>query len=102
MAEQTRTVRVGEPLSVEEISSWLVRSGFQNTTAVELPGEFSHRGGIIDIFAPDWFNPVRIELFGDEIESIRQFEVASQRSLERVEAIDVTAVVGAGGLTRRP
>ncbi len=92
LAEQTRTLRVGEPLSVEEISRWLVRSGFQNTTAVELPGEFSHRGGIIDIFAPDWFNPVRIELFGDEIESIRRFEVASQRSLERVEAIEVTAV----------
>ncbi len=95
LAEQTRTLRIGEPLSVEEISSWLVRSGFQNTTAVELPGEFSHRGGIIDIFAPDWFSPVRIELFGDEIESMRRFEVASQRSLERVDSIDVTAVVGA-------
>ena len=101
LAEQTRTLQVGEPISVEEISSWLVRGGFQNTTAVELPGEFSHRGGIIDIFAPDWLNPVRIELFGDEIESIRQFEVASQRSLERVEAIDVTAVVGEEGAGRR-
>ena len=94
LAEQTRTLRIGEPLSVDDISSWLVRSGFQNTTAVELPGEFSHRGGIIDIFAPDWFNPVRIELFGDEIESIRQFEVASQRSLERVKEVEITAVVG--------
>ncbi len=94
LAEQTRTLRVGEPLSVEEISSWLVRSGFQNTTAVELPGEFSHRGGIIDIFAPDWFSPIRIELFGDEIESMRRFEVASQRSLERIEAVDITAVTG--------
>jgi transcription-repair coupling factor (superfamily II helicase) len=96
LAEQTRTLRIGEALSVEDISRWLVSGGFQNTTAVELPGEFSHRGGIIDIFAPDWFNPVRIELFGDEIESIRRFEVASQRSLERVEAIDVTAAGGAG------
>ncbi len=96
LAEQTRTLRIGEPLSVDEISRWLVESGFQNTTAVELPGEFSHRGGIIDIYAPDWFNPVRIELFGDEIESIRQFEAASQRSLERVETIEITAAVGAG------
>ncbi len=94
LAAQTRTLRVGQRLSVEEISGWLVRSGFQNTTAVELPGEFSHRGGIIDIFAPDWFNPVRVELFGDDIESIRQFEVGSQRSLERLEAIEITAVVG--------
>ncbi len=94
LTEQTRTLRVGEPLSVEEISAWLVRSDFQNTTAVELPGEFAHRGGIIDIFAPDWFNPVRIELFGDEIESMRQFEVESQRSLERLEAVEITAVMG--------
>ena len=76
---------------MEDISSWFVRSGFQNTTAVELPGEFSHRGGIIDVFAPDWFNPVRIELFGDEIESIRRFEVANQRSLQRVEMVEITA-----------
>ena len=94
LAAQTRTLRVSEVISIEEISGWLVRSGFQNTTAVELPGEFSHRGGIIDIFAPDWFNPVRIELFGDEIESIRQFEAASQRSLERVETVEITAVSG--------
>src|SRR5208282_6566214 len=92
LAEQTRTLRVGEALSVEEISHWLVRGGYQNTTAVELPGEFSHRGGIIDIFAPDWLHPVRIELFGDEIESLRQFEAATQRSLSRIESVDVTAV----------
>jgi len=91
LVQRTRTLRVGESISVEEVSRWLVRSGFQNTTAVELPGEFSHRGGIIDVFAPDWFNPMRIELFGDEIESIRWFEVASQRSLQRVETVEITA-----------
>ena len=52
-----------------------------STTAVELPGEFSLRGGILDIFAPDADEPVRIELFGDEVESIRAFDVATQRSL---------------------
>jgi transcription-repair coupling factor (superfamily II helicase) len=46
------------------------------TSAVELPGEFSQRGGILDIFAPDWYQPVRIELFDDEVESIRRFDVA--------------------------
>jgi transcription-repair coupling factor (superfamily II helicase) len=40
--------------------------------AVELPGEFSNRGGILDVFAPDWFDPVRVELFGDQVESIRR------------------------------
>ena len=94
LAEQTRTLRTGDALSLDEIARWLVSNGYQNTTAVELPGEFARRGGIIDLYAPDWFQPVRIELFGDEIESIRPFEVESQRSRERLESIDVTAVVG--------
>ena len=46
----------------------------------------------MDIFAPDWYDPIRIELFGDQIESIRRFEVSSQRSLEVLPAIDVTAL----------
>ena len=95
LAQQTRTLRTGDSLSLDEIASWLVSNGYQNTTAVELPGEFARRGGIIDVYAPDWFQPVRIELFGDEIESIRPFEVESQRSRERLDSIDVTAVVGA-------
>ncbi len=93
LAQQTRTLRTGDSLSLDEIASWLVSNGYQNTTAVELPGEFARRGGIIDLYAPDWFQPVRIELFGDEIESIRPFEVESQRSRERLESVDVTAVV---------
>jgi transcription-repair coupling factor (superfamily II helicase) len=93
LARQTRCLRVGEQASLEELSAWLVRAGFQNTTAVELPGEFSLRGGILDIFAPDWRDPVRVEFFGDQIESLRRFEVSSQRSLAGLEEIDVTASV---------
>ena len=89
---QTRRLRVGDEVAVDELSAWLVHNGFHTTSAVELPGEFSMRGGIVDIFAPDWFDPVRIELFGDEIESMRRFEVSSQRSLASMEAIDVTVV----------
>ncbi len=63
---------------------------FTIRSAVELPGEFSLRGGILDIFAPDWYEPVRVEFFGDEVESIRRFEVASQRSLASLDAVDVT------------
>ena len=79
----------GETLDVDEFLAWLVAHGFHNTPAVELPGEFSPRGGLLDIFAPDWYDPIRIELFGDQIESIRRFEVSSQRSLELL-AVDVT------------
>ena len=84
-------------MAVGELAKWLVENGFFNTPAVELPGEFSVRGGIVDIFAPDWDGPVRVEFFGDEIESIRRFEISSQRSLESLEAIDVTIVGPARG-----
>ena len=90
LRRQTRSLRAGGQMAVEEFSKWLVGSGFHHTSAVELPGEFSVRGGIVDIFAPDWYDPVRVELFGDEIESIRRFEVSSQRSLAALDAVDVT------------
>jgi transcription-repair coupling factor (superfamily II helicase) len=90
IARQTLTLRIGREISVGELSRWLAEKGFQNTTAVELPGEFSLRGGIIDIFAPDWYDPVRIELFGDQIESIRRFDVSNQRSLATFEEVEVT------------
>ena len=77
-------------LDEQELTRWLVERGGHATTAVELPGEFSLRGGILDIFAPDADDPVRIELFGDEVESIRRFEVATQRSLETLEATTIT------------
>jgi transcription-repair coupling factor (superfamily II helicase) len=90
LAEMTRQIRRGEVLNVSDLLAWLAKGGFQNTSAVELPGEFAPRGGIVDIFAPDWYDPVRIELFGDEVESIRRFEVATQRSLESLDSIDIT------------
>jgi transcription-repair coupling factor (superfamily II helicase) len=92
LERQTRRLRVGGAMAVEELTRWLVENGLVGTPAVELPGEFSLRGGIVDIFAPDWAWPVRVEFFGDEIESIRRFEISSQRSLESLDAIDVTIV----------
>jgi transcription-repair coupling factor (superfamily II helicase) len=87
---QTRTLRRGEEVDPQELARWLVANGFQNTPAVELPGEFSVRGGIVDVFAPDWYHPVRVEFFGEQIESIRSFEVATQRSLATLEHVDLT------------
>ena len=71
---------------------WLAERGCHGTTAVELPGEFSLRGGILDVFPPDALDPLRIELFDDEVESIRTFDVATQRSLETLDAADVTVL----------
>ena len=80
---------------MESLLRWLTERGFHHTTAVELPGEFCHRGGILDIFAPDWYQPLRFELFDDEIESIRRFDVSSQRSLEKLNEANVTVVAAA-------
>ena len=55
-----------------------------------MPGEFSSRGGLVDIFAPDWMHPVRVELFDDEIESLRFFEIDSQRSHTELNQVEIT------------
>jgi transcription-repair coupling factor (superfamily II helicase) len=88
----SRILRGGKQLDIDAFKRWLVEHRFHNTSAVELPGEFSMRGGIIDLFAPDWQQPVRIELFDDEIESIRRFDVTTQRSLETLEEVEITVI----------
>jgi transcription-repair coupling factor (superfamily II helicase) len=86
----SRSVAVGDRLDLEAWLDWLVTHGFHATSAVNLVGEFSSRGGIVDLFAPDWDGPVRIELFDDEVESIRRFDLVSQRSLESLQQVEIT------------
>jgi transcription-repair coupling factor (superfamily II helicase) len=88
----TRRLAVGDVVRFENLRHWLVEQRFHHTTAVELPGEFSARGGLLDIFAADWDRPVRVELFGDEIDSIRRFEVTSQRSIESLQQVEITVL----------
>ena len=88
----TRTLKTGERIDTESFLRWMAEHGFHHTSAVELPGEFSARGGIIDVFAPDWYQPVRIELFDDEVTSIRRFDVSSQRSLKSLDSVEVTVL----------
>lgn len=90
--DQTRIIRRHKQLDIEELSEWLVRHDYHHTTAVELPGEFSVRGGIVDIYATDWTDPVRIEMFGDEVDSLRRFDVSSQRSLMPLDDIEITVL----------
>ncbi len=90
LASHGRVLSVGETVDLDSFVRWLVEQGFHGSTAVQLPGEFSRRGGILDLFAPDWLDPVRVEWFGDEIESIRRFEVASQRSRETLSSVELT------------
>ena len=91
-AARRRVLRRGETVDVEEVSAWLVAHGYQNTDAVELPGEFSRRGGILDVYSPDAEAPHRLELFGDDIDSIRQFSPQTQRSLGELERADWAAI----------
>ncbi|MCC6493726.1 MAG: transcription-repair coupling factor [Pirellulales bacterium] len=92
LAAATRRLAVGQRLELGALTRWLAERGCHGTTAVELPGEFSLRGGILDIFPPDAINPLRVELFDDEIESIRTFDAATQRSLEGLQTADITVL----------
>lgn len=92
LRNEARILRMGDRLDVAELVPWLEGHGFHRTTAVDLAGEFSLRGGILDLFAADWLQPVRIELFGDSIESIRQFDLASQRSSADVSQVELTVL----------
>ena len=92
LIRNTRVLRVGDVMEPQELMRWLAENGFHSVSAVALPGEMALRGGILDIFAAQWRDPVRIEFFGDSIESIRRFELASQRSLEQLEAVDLSLV----------
>jgi len=87
----TRTISVGDELTLDELIDWLIARGFERVTAVEMPGEFCIHGGILDIFPASEPDAIRIELFGDEIESIRSFDVESQRRLEDLKRISLTA-----------
>lgn len=76
------SLRPGETLKLEPLFARLVESGLERVEQVEGPGQFARRGGIVDIYASTQLHPVRLELFGDRIESVRSFEPDTQRSFE--------------------
>ena len=78
-----------KPVDEQDIARKLVNMGYEKVYQVEGPGQFSVRGDIIDVFDLTEENPYRIELFGDDIESMRSFDIMSQRSLEKLESIEI-------------
>ncbi len=94
LAQMARSVAVGQVVAIESLTAWMLEHGMSRAEVVEVPGEFSSRGGILDVFPTDATDPVRIEFFGDEIESIRPFDVESQRSLDRWTSVTLTAAIG--------
>jgi transcription-repair coupling factor (superfamily II helicase) len=88
----TRILRVGDEIEPESLLRWLIDRGFDRVPVIEMPGEFSMHGGIVDLFPPDAGDPLRLEFFGDEIESIRRFDVETQRKLEDLEHVSLMLV----------
>ena len=84
------SLRTEETINFDSVVRRLVEMGYDASNTVTRPGEFSRRGGILDVFSSTSEDPVRIELFGDEIESIRPFDVASQRSKGRQASVSLT------------
>lgn len=80
---------IDDEVNFKDLSRKLVESGYERVEAVEGKGEFSLRGGILDVFPPTSTYPYRVELFGDSIESIRTFNTESQRSIEKVDTIEI-------------
>lgn len=85
-----RELELGDIVSLEEIQEYFVRAGYERIDMVEGKGQFSIRGGIIDFYSPIYQYAVRIELFDDEIDSIRYFDVLTQRSVSKVKKIRIT------------
>ena len=87
--EYSLTIKQGEEVDLKDISTKLMNCGYERVEVVEGKGEFSFRGGILDVFPPNAVYPYRIELFGDEIDSIRTFNIESQRSIEKIDKFDI-------------
>src|ERR1035441_666501 len=84
-ADLARTIRRGESFDLEALLAHLNTVGYASTDVVEMPGQYAVRGGILDVYSPEADRPLRIEFFGDEADSIRKFDPASQRSATPVD-----------------
>src|SRR5436309_14584856 len=79
-ADLARIVRRGDTFDTDPLLRHLNTVGYTSTDVVEMPGEYALRGGILDVYSPEADRPVRVEFFGDEVESIRKFDPGTQRS----------------------
>jgi transcription-repair coupling factor (superfamily II helicase) len=103
-ADLCRVVEARSTLDREALIKDLARAGYGRAQVVEDPGTFALRGAVIDVFPPVYKHPVRIELFGDEVESLRLYDAATQRTLRPIDKVELhpvrETVVTAGADTR--
>ena len=86
-AALARTLVRDEAVSLEDLVSHLRRAGYESHDTVEMPGQFTVRGGIVDVFPAEAERPVRLEMFGDAVESLREFDPNTQRSVRPIERV---------------
>jgi len=92
LAEASFHVQVGSRVQVEGLQTYLVDNGYHRTETVREPGEYAIRGGIIDLFPTGYDNPLRVDLFGDEVESIRSFDPLTQLTEDKVKDFSLRPV----------
>jgi transcription-repair coupling factor (superfamily II helicase) len=98
-AGHAQTLARGQEASLDELVAYLRRAGYESHEMVETPGQFTVRGGIVDLFPAESDQPVRLEFFGDTVESLREFNPETQRSVRPIEKVTVaplTEFVGNG------
>src|SRR5437867_2154346 len=86
---RARSLRAGDHVSWHATAEWLFELGYEPVAEVSEPGSFSRRGGILDVYPASADMPVRIELFGDDIETLRRFDPVTQRSQDTAESVDI-------------
>ena len=89
LAKQSMTLCVGEEVRISDLSELLANLGFERVDFVFQPGQYAVRGSIVDIYSYSHDNPYRLDFFGDEIESIREFDIEDQLSKNKVEKADI-------------
>ncbi len=89
MASQVMHAASGNRINMDELVHWLEANGFGRTPTVRETGEYAVRGGILDLFAPGEELPVRLDFFGDTLESVRTFDAATQRTLAPAKSLDL-------------
>ncbi|MGC9466958.1 MAG: transcription-repair coupling factor [Anaerolineae bacterium] len=87
-----RHIEVGEQASLTELTRHAAGIGYEPVSVVQAPGQLSRRGGLLDIYPPQATQPYRLEFFGDEVDTIRTFDPATQRSISRVDELWLTPV----------
>ena len=96
LQRETITVRVGDRISIEVLEQALVDASFTRVDFVYEPGQYSVRGGIVDVFSYSESKPSRLEFFGDAVDSIRRFHISSQLSSDRLERVEIIPDLNAG------